>query len=303
MQKWVNQWNERLKRNKWYIRLNENKYYRKAFQIQKIFNRKEVRILPAYISFYFLLSFIPLLVLVMTLLALVNQNQQLITLFKEVFPEDVYLSLTRLVGYFNMGNAIFTFSNILLLLSASRIYYSIYHSNSIILKTKCCRNFFFDKLIALASTLAIIITVLVLVTTFVLGRYINIFLYRYFTWNSILSSILMSIIGVSAIILFTTVIMLSLPDNEFKLKKVWRGSIVSALMMVVTSVAFKIYVDSFKDYSSVYYTFSTLLVFVLWIYFMSYAIVIGLVINYYFNEHRNHNSSMIGQTITERSRI
>ncbi len=252
-----------------------------------IYRLREVRILPAYIAFYFLLSFIPLLTLIMTSLSLINRNNvDFLLILQEVFPDTVYITLFRLISYFETGVNLFTINNILLLFSASRIYYSVYHANAIILKSKCCRHFLLDKTIALVSTLIILFAIFVMILFFGLGRYVNHFLYTYFLWNQALAKILSSLIAILSVILFTLVIMLSLPENEFRFSKVWRGAVTSALLMILTSFGFRIYVESFANYDNVYYTFSTVVIFVLWIYLMCTAIVMGLIVNAYVNGRR-----------------
>ena len=225
---------------------------------------------------FILLSFIPLLTLVLTSLSLIDRiNIDFAAFLQEIFPENVYKAIYRLISYFNTGTNLFTINNVLLLYSTSRIYYSIYHSNAIILKTKCCRHFLLDKTIALFSTLVILLTIFILIIFFGLGQYVNQFLKQYFLWNKYLSFLLSTSIAILAVIFFTTVIMLSLPDNHFKLSYVWRGSITTAIMMVVSSFGFRLYVERFANYQSVYYTFSTILIFVLWIYLMCTSIIIG----------------------------
>lgn len=254
-----------------------------------IYRLREVRILPAYIAFYFLLSFIPLLTLILTSLTLIDRvNVDFMFFLQEIFPENVHRALLRLVSYFNTGVNLFTINNILLLYSTSRIYYSIYHANAIILKTKCCRHFLLDKFIALFSTLVILLTIFIIIIFFGLGQYVNQFLNGYFIWSNFLSVLLSSTIAILAMILFTTVIMLSLPDNHFQLRRVWRGSITTALLMVISSFGFRVYVEKYANYDSVYYTFSTILIFVLWIYLMSTSIIIGLIVNAYANQKFEH---------------
>ena len=212
-------------------------------EMYEIYKRREVRILPSYIAYYFLFNFIPLLTLILSAVSLINRNSVDFLLFLEdIFPESVYLAIQRLISYFNTGVNLFTINNIVLLYSASRIYYSIYHANAIILNTKCCRHFLLDKTIALFSTAMILLTIFVIIIFFALGRYVNQLLNQFFLWNNFLANLFLSIAAVFAVILFSTVIMLSLPDNQFRLRKVWRGSITSALLMMISSFGLCIYV-------------------------------------------------------------
>src|SRR5690554_4674354 len=156
----------------------DNKYLKDMY---KTFKRKEVRVLASYISFYILLSFIPLLGLILASLSLINQNNdQLLIIFSEIFPANVYQLLRQFMDYYGANVSIFTINNLILLYLASRIHYAIYTSNGIILNTKKRRVFIREKAIALVSTVVIIITILVLFIVLILGRYLNLFLLNYF---------------------------------------------------------------------------------------------------------------------------
>lgn len=247
--------------------------------------RKEIRILPSYISFYILLSFIPLLALVLVSFTLINRNNQtLLVILSEIFPQNVYQFIRQFVEYYAVGTSVFTINNLVLLYLASRIYYAIYHSNVIIMKQKSRRNFIYDKSVALVSTLIIILTILILVAILVLGRYLTVYLTNYFLWSAQLTNLLRIGITIGAVFLLSTSIMISLPDYRFNYRKVWRGSIVTALVMIVATIGFQIYVDNFSNYANIYHTFSTILIFILWVYLMSYAIVIGLIVNSSLNK-------------------
>ena len=73
-----------------------------------------------------------------------------------------------------------------------------------------------------------------------------------------------------------------LTSGNFKLatfEKVFPGAFFSALGWVVFSYIFSIYVDSFSGMSYMYGSFTAVIVFMLWIYFLIYIMFIGAEIN------------------------
>lgn len=275
--------------------------WHKFYLVYQEFKRKEVGILPTYISYYFLLSFIPLIGLILTALSLLGQSDEVFLSFlKDVFPENVFLYIKQFVAYYGQNTRIFTINNLVLLYLTSRIYYAIYHSNTIIIQQKCCRNFIFDKLIAMLNTLIILVTIIVLALVIILGNYFVAYLEHYLQLTRSGATLINACIGITAVIGFNCVVMLSLPQNQFKFRHAITGGIVSAVIMLILSFGFKIYVDYYSNYNPIYYTFSTIIAFILWIYFISQAIVIGLITNYLIN--KNSNSNGRNKRINERSK-
>jgi membrane protein len=268
-----------------------NVIIKRLLEFYKEFSRKEVGILPSYLAFYILLSFIPLLTLTLVSLSLINRdNDTLLMVLQDVFPSNVYRFISQFVDNTHVKVQVFTINNLVLLYLASRIYYSIYHSNTIIVKTKCCRNFIYDKLIALLNTAIILVTVIVLTVVLIMGNYFNHFLMDYFHFVHSFTELMRILVTLFAVSLFTIVIMLSLPHYQFKIKRVWKGALVSSILIMLMSYIFKEYVEHYSNYQSTYYAFSTILVLILWIYLISYSIIIGLVVNYHFEKINNHNT-------------
>ena len=89
-------------------------------------------------------------------------------------------------------------------------------------------------------------------------------------------NLVLSIMIISSIVTF---LMYSVPDIRQKVRDVIQGSLFVTLGWIVVSFGFKIYSDNFADYQTVYKTFTSLIVFVIWIYLISYVLVIGIVLN------------------------
>ena len=67
-------------------------------------------------------------------------------------------------------------------------------------------------------------------------------------------------------------------------KHVYRGALVTLGYTAIASIIFSIYLALFANFNQLYGSLSTLLVFLLWMYIISKGIVVGIVINYYFDK-------------------
>lgn len=258
-----------------------NQFIPYLLKVYKEMTRKEVSILPSYISFYILLSFVPLLSLILISLSLIyNDNQDFILLLAEVFPVNVYTFITQFVNRYQLNYSIFTINNIILLYLSSRIYFSIYHGNTIIFKSKIKRNVIFDKLLAFVNTLIILVIIVTLAIIIVLSTYFNKFLEVCVTGVPCINEFIRILLIFGVLFTLVSFMMFSLPRYKYNIKRIIKGSITSTILIMLSSYIFRIYVDIYSNYDNIYYTFSTFIVFILWIYIISYAILIGLVVNY-----------------------
>ena len=67
-------------------------------------------------------------------------------------------------------------------------------------------------------------------------------------------------------------------------KHVYRGAFVTLGYTAIASIIFSIYLALFANFNQLYGSLSTLLLFLLWMYLISKGIVVGIVVNYYFDK-------------------
>ncbi len=261
--------------------------YPKQFQYIKtvldMLGKKEIGLLAPYIAFFILLSFIPIVSLIFEVVFLtVNNNSDVLASLKEVLPTHVYTIFVGLIGN-NTGHiSLLTISNIVLLYVASQIYLSFYTSYLLIYNVKARPHFLKDHLIALINTFLLIILIFFLSLLTVFNRYIYQLIESYFVNPTMLSylfnyiNLALSIMIISSIITF---MMYSIPDIKQSVKDVIQGALFVTFGWILVSFGFKVYADRFANYQNVYKTFASLIIFVTWIYLLSYVLIIGVVIN------------------------
>ena len=91
-------------------------------------------------------------------------------------------------------------------------------------------------------------------------------------------------IGRTIVLIFTILLSISLLYNYGPIKgKHWRlispGSLLATFFIVISSVAFGIYVTNFAQYNKLYGSIGTLLIIMLWIYINAIGLIIGFELN------------------------
>lgn len=247
-----------------------------------LLEHREVQLLAPYIAFFILLSFIPTITLVFEVVFLtVNNNQDIIDVLRDALPSHVFTILFRLIDH-NPGHIkIMTISNIVLLFIASKIYLSFYTSYLIIYNVEAKGFYIKGRLVAFINTLLLIVLIFFLSMFTLFNSYIYKIIkqqldYKVINYFYNYLNLVLSIMIISSIVTF---MMYSIPDFRQRIRDVIQGALFVTFGWIIVSLGFKIYTDNFANYESVYKTFASIIVFVIWIYLISSVLIIGIVIN------------------------
>ncbi len=252
-------------------------------EVVHILEHREVKLLAPYIAFYILLSFIPILTLIFEVVYLtVNNNQDILDTLREALPTHVYTILVLLISH-NIGHiSILTISNVILLFIASQIYLSFYTSYLVIFNVERHPHYLKERIVSIINTVLLIILIFFLSMFTVFNTYlyemlenyvIDLPLTRYF-YNYL--NLVLSIMIISSIVTF---LMYSIPDIKQRIRDVIQGALFVTFGWIVVSIGFKIYTNNYANYQTVYKTFAAIIIFVTWIYLISYVLIVGIVIN------------------------
>lgn len=271
-----------IKKNKFINRIKQ-KYPIHTSYIKRLLGitrRKDFSSLAPYISFFILLAFIPIVTLIFEVIFLIveNNNGTLITL-NEVLPTHVYTILVKLIDHNTSNISIMTITNATLLFLASNIYLSFYNSYLIIYNVKARPHYIKFRLVALLNTFLLIILIFLLTMLTVFNNY----LYQFLEYNLIdvsnIFNFLNIVIGVASLSSIVIFMMYSIPEIKQRIRDIYQGALFVTLGWIVVSYGFKEYVDNFANYETVYKTFTSIIVFVIWIYLLSYVLIMGIAIN------------------------
>lgn len=255
-----------------------------VLKIFKLLMKPEMRILPAHLAFFLVITLIPLIALIATIAASLSISTESIRLIIiNNAPKQIAGILNSIVesGGINLNMVVFYFSAFLL---ASNGAYSMINSSNEIYKVKP-RNMLSRRIKAIIMTLILVSLFIFLLLVPVFGS--NLFgIIMKTTGNSTLIQIIKKILmilkyPIILIILFINIKIMYIiaPDQEIPSKTANKGAAFTALGWVLSTEIFVFYIEKFTKYDIFYGSISNILVLLLWVYLLSYIFVLGMVIN------------------------
>lgn len=251
----------------------------------EISTRPAMRILPGNLAFFLVLSFAPIITLIallatrfsIPLLSFLNDFEHmlpndLVQIF-EMFlsgdnPPTGSLMIYLLIGFVTASNGAHS------IIIASNTLYDIEQDSYIKRRIK-----------AFFLTIILIFQFIFILVFLVYGNILMKWVLSFSLFESIRSSIYDSFIFLKwPIIMVVTFILIKLlytiaPDKKIGSKNVTRGALFTTIGWTVTTVFYAYYANNMANYSVFYGGLSNLIVLMMWIYFVSYILVLGIAMN------------------------
>lgn len=261
--------------------MNLKEFFKESYEV---FKKPEVRILPGNLAYFMVFSILPIITLILYItsaIPIINVAESL----ENLLPSAMVNSITEVLnsGSLNYANglsmivAFFLTSNgAHSIMITSDTLYGI--ENQSILKGRI-KAFF----------ITIILISLFLFTIFVLGfgntiikTMIN-FIGLEFSYYYI--AILIKVPLALIITYFMIKIVYTMaPNKSIPSKYMSKGSLFTAMLWIVTTELYSLYVVYFADYTRFYAGLSSIIVLTIWIYILAFIMVIGIGINVnYYN--------------------
>lgn len=237
-------------------------------------------------SYYTILSFIPLTILVLTLAQYFGINEEVfISILEGMIPSDILneavISIVK--ETFSKSISTITISAIFTFWSAGKGFFALCKGLNVVYGVKGeNKNYIFFRLRALISTFVFIIAIVLTLLVLVFGNAINMLLQQRFNIFSTLinillkSKILISIISLSIIFIL---VYRFIPKHKYKLKKQIPGAVIAAIACNVVSIFYSVYIEIFTEFSLMYGSLTTIVFAMMWVYACMYSILLGGYIN------------------------
>lgn len=264
----------------------------------KILRKPEMRILPSNLAFFLLLSIFPIITLIFFIASLFNiSGNTIITIMDEILPNEVsniLMSLTIGEGI-NTNLILFMITGFII---ASNGAHSLIISSNILYKFE---NTTFLKRRIKSFILTILLVSLIIFSILILGfgnkilRFILGFKIFSSTADTIYSLFILlkwpvAFLGTYVMIklLFT-----SAPDQKIKSRTTSKGALFTTIGWMLITAFYSYYVNNFTNYNLFYGGLSNIVILLMWLYILSYIIVMGIAINSneYHNLEKNNSDS------------
>ncbi len=255
----------------------------------------ELSLISANLSYYFILSILPLLMVILALTPYFNINQNfLLTKIETIAPgvlgDYIFTLISEVLN--NKNQTIITFGIIFTLWSASNGIYGLMYAFNIAYRVKEKRMWITVKIISIFFTIVIMVAMLLMLVLLVFGKQITWILFHklnfdkefFDIWNYI--TILLPLFF--TIIIFTFLYMLA-TNLKIPIKLAIPGAVFSAFSWIIISKVFGYYIDHFSNYIKTYGSIGAIMLFVIWLYFTGYILIIGAEINAILYNYRIEN--------------
>lgn len=260
-------------------------------------SRDRVSVYSAQAAFFIIISAVPLVMLVLSLLQFVMPMSQseLSMLAIEVLPLSLRSYVVRIIDelYTQTSVPLISITALSTLWAASRSLYALTCGLNEVYKTSETRNYFELRFSAIFYTLFLIAMVIFSLVLLVFGNKIQFFIEGHLPILADFSAYIISIRTILSIILMTIGFALMykiLPNTRSHFRHQLPGAVFACLGWMIFSLAYSIYIDNFSNFSYTYGSLAAIVFMMLWLYSCMKIFLIGAEINMWLlsRSHRNH---------------
>lgn len=256
-------------------------YFRKLF---KILSKPEMAILPSNIAFNLILAIIPILTIIVLIASSFDISIDLVTKFvKSIMPEQVSEVIIDVISGKGFDTNI-GISNILAFFLASNGTYAIITASDTLYKIDP-KDKIKKRISSLIILLIIITLMLFLVIVPIFGENIISLIHKaqilekYIDKITIMFKVLKWPLTLFIIYFNIKLIYTISPSKNIKSKETTYGAIFTTIMWIIATAIFKFYLTYFARYDILYGNLSSIIIMLVWCYFLSYIFVLGMAIN------------------------
>ena len=236
-------------------------------------------------AYYTILSFIPLLILILTVTKYFSIDEEIfINIIGVIVPTEVLneavISIVK--ETYSKSLSTITISAVFTLWSAGKSFFALCKGLNKVYEIEMENKYIKFRLRALISTIIFIFVVVFSLLILVFGNSINVFLQEKLNiFSKIINFVLKSktLISIMSLTIILSLMYRFIPKHKYKYKEQIVGAIFSAIACNIISIFFSIYVDVFNGFSLMYGSLTTIVLAMFWIYGCMYSILLGGHIN------------------------
>jgi len=250
-------------------------------------HRVDISALAAQLAYFFLLSFFPLLIFLVTLLPYLNlETTQVYSFLVNVMPDEVYRLIENTLNEIlnNRNSSLLSIGVLGTLWSASKGINALIRALNKAYETEESRGSILDRGLSLIFTIALVFVFAVALLLPVFGQQIGHFLFSIVgieeqfetIWHRLRWSMPPLLIFLVLMAIYRFV-----PNTSprLRLMSVWPGALFSTFAWLAVTYAFSFYISNFANYSATYGSIGGVIILMLWLYFTGIILIFGGVLN------------------------
>lgn len=241
----------------------------------------------AQVSFYFTLSIVPIILLITQILGFFNISmERALELIAQYTGREMSTMLNELFEFSSAGygNLVFV---IIALWAGSRASFAIMRITNYTLTDgkSTGKGYWLERFRAIKTMVITIITIVFSLIILVHGKFIMMTVFnllRIETITEYIDSFWLGIrwfLGFGLYFLMVSYNYYILPTEKAQFKKVIPGSIFASIGMLLVTFCYSKYANSLANYDVIYGTLSSVVVIMLWFYFIAWVLCLGVLCN------------------------
>ncbi len=242
----------------------------------KAFKSYNVSLLPAHIAFYIMWSIVPIVLLWNIVMDALNLAE-----IDEIFSGSVIIPFVNSdvsVVDISFSNIVFI---VLVMYLSSKAFSSIINVSNYVYDFRSETNFIKVRFKSIVISIFTIFSLMIMLGLSLLGKELVGFI-EYITGDGTGVSLVKHLRWPAMFVLIFAVVFVIYffsPSKFINWKRVLPGTIFTSIGWVISSFGYSIYYINYADYSKVFNSFANIIGLMVWIFILSFVLVIGLLIN------------------------
>jgi len=270
--------------------------------IQENLMHVNIGVESAALTYYILLSIIPIIMLIANIIPLLPIPVDVIfKTMRTIFPADINEVLIPILRNYlgNFNGGALSVGLLILFWPASQMFSSLQRALNVLYGAPVRRNFIFERFFAIVIAMAAILMIFAVSVLFIFGEQFLRLIGEFFSLN--LSTIILDFSFIKWGMLFITVFLLlsfmyfAIPNVKWSFLYALPGGFFATIGFVLISQLFSIYIHYAGRNLTANGAFGTLIVFMIWLYFIANVMILGGVLNviiYRFRHPKKENEGV-----------
>lgn len=243
----------------------------------------------AQTAYFIMLSFIPFIILLLTLIQYTTLTKaDIYAAAQAIFPNSMDAFVIDIINEVYSKTAVtVSLSAITAAWSAGKGFLALMRGMNSVYDVEEQRNYVILRLRSAIYTIIFVISIILSLVVLVFGNSIHQAAVVHLPFLAVITGMILQMKDIVAIAFLTLVFMLLykfVPNRKAGLYSQAPGALLSSICWYLFSIGFSLYVDYSPGFSNMYGSLTTIIMVMLWLYFCMYIILIGAEINSYFEE-------------------
>lgn len=245
-------------------------------------NNDRINQSAAECSYYVVLSFIPFIILLLSLIQYTNINsEEVFEILKYFLPSNINEIIIQIIKEaYSKSIGTISISIVFTVISAGKGLYSLTKELNQIYKCNQLKNKWIHlRIITIFKTVFFVVVIFLILIMFVFGKTLISTLESNLKMIPIFNDMFYQIIFCILAFIVFVVIYKVIPNHKVRIRSQIKGAFFSSILLNIVSFIFSQYLNIFKGFSYTYGSLTTLMLILIWTYMFFYVIFLGAEIN------------------------